>query len=160
MITSLYVVFIPLAAATAGAYVYANKLAVDKTTAEELLDPQKEVEAIAKIPQQPQFSLKLDSDINAPAPTTTSSTTDSVEAKNFRVALTEMTKRIALKAPETTVVPVSLENIYIKLQDGINPHKTFSRRLAAFVKLPGSVSLDEPESILPAMAYLRIGTDV
>jgi len=151
--TALYVVSGVLVAATIGGYVYANKLGNDKTAATEILDPQKEFEAIPDIPQQPNFTLRLDSDVTTPLPTITSRNTDSIEAKNYRTALTEMTKRLALKEPEKEIIPLSLENTFAKVKDGIHPHTTFPKRLKAQVKFPEYIRMEEPKSILPAMAY-------
>lgn len=153
VITGLYIVFAALAAATAGGYFYATKLANDKNTAEQVMDPQKQLEAIPHIPPQPQFTIKLDKDTTTPPPTITSRTSDSVEAKNYRSALIDMTKRLALKAPEKTIVPLSLSNTHVKVKEGINPHKTFPKRLSALVKFPEYIKIDEPKTIFPAMAY-------
>jgi hypothetical protein len=153
VITGLSVVFIPLIAATAVGYYYANKLAANKNTAEEITDPQKQVEAISNIPPRPNFTLKLDRDLVPVVPTTTASNTDSVEAQNYRVALMDMTQRIALKEPPKPVVPLSLSNTHEKTREGINPRKTFPKRLNALIKFPATIKMEAPEEILPVMAY-------
>jgi hypothetical protein len=151
--TSLFVLSGVLIAATAGAYYYANKQAANINVAEELIDPQKQLEAIAAIPAQPQFTLRLSDETNSPPPTTTSGTTDSVEAKNYRQALTEMTKRMTIQPPEKLVQPLALTNAYEKVKLGIDPRKTFPFRLSSLVKFPGYIKTTEPEKIFPAMAY-------
>ena len=151
--TGLYIVSGLLVAATIGGYVYENKLGNDKSAAAEILDPQKEFEAIPNIPQQPNFTLRLDSDVTTPLPTITSRNTDSIEAKNYRTALTEMTKRLSLREPEKEMLPLSLENTHAKVKDGIHPHKTFPKRLKALVKFPEYIKMEEPKTIFPAMAY-------
>jgi hypothetical protein len=153
VVTGLYIVFATLAAVTAGGYFYANKLANDKNTAEEVIDPQKQLDAIPNIPPQPEFTIKLDKEATVPPPTTTSRTTDSVEAKNYRSALIDMTKRLALKEPEKTIVPLSLNNTHAKVREGIDPRNTFPRRLSALIKFPEYIKIDEPATIFPAMAY-------
>lgn len=157
VITSLYGLFGALAAAAAAGYVYARRMASDRSsdaaTAEQITDPQKQLESIAEIPQRPDFTLKLSDETNVPPPTVTSRTTDSVEAGNYRRALTQLTKTLALKAPEKVVIPFSLENAYAKVRQGIDPHRTFPFRLGSLVKFPGDIKLDEPEKIFPAMAY-------
>lgn len=152
-VTGFYFLFALFIVATVAAYFYGNKLANDKNAAAEVVDPQKELDAIDKIPPKPQFTLKLERDVTAPPPTVTARTTDSVEAKNYRRALVDMTRRLALKEPEKAVLPLSLNNIYAKVSEGINPHKTFSKRLAALVKFPGNIKVDQQETIFPAMAY-------
>jgi hypothetical protein len=152
LLTGLYFVFAPLAVAVIGGYFYVNKLAVDKNVAAEVADPQKEAEAIAAIPAQPRFSLKLDKDAAAIAPTLTTAATDSVEAANYRRALVDMNRRLALTEPQKEIPVLSLANTFEKLKEGINPRKTFTKRLASLVKLE-KIKPDKPETILPAMAY-------
>jgi hypothetical protein len=152
IITGLYFVFAPLAIATVTGYFYLNKLAVDKRVAEEVADPQKEFESLPNIPAQPQFTLKLDKDVTTLPPTITGANTDSLEAGNYRRALVDMTKRMAIKEPEGEIPILSLSNTYEKIKEGINPHKTYAKRLTALVKLD-HIKPDKPETILPAMAY-------
>jgi hypothetical protein len=64
-----------------------------------------------------------------------------------------MTRRIALREPEKEILPLSLENTFAKVKDGIHPQKTFPKRLKAQVKFPEYIKMEEPKSILPAMAY-------
>jgi hypothetical protein len=151
-VTGLYIVFVPLVIVTLAGYYYINKLVNDKNVAAEVADPQKELDAITNIPPKPKFSLKLDKDFTNPPPTATSPASDSVEAGNYRRALVDMTRRLALKEPEKEIPILSLNNTYEKIKEGINPYRTFSKRLAALVKLE-NIKADEPETILPAMAY-------
>jgi hypothetical protein len=152
-VTGLFVVFIVLAAATAGGYVYISKLAGDKQAAEAISDPQKQVESLVIIPPRPQFSLKLEAEAAAPPPTIISSTTDSLEAGNYRTALVEMSKRVALNLPVKDPQPLALDNAYSKIRAGIDPRITFPKRLKALLTFPDYVRLDEPKAIFPAMAY-------
>ncbi len=152
LITGLYFVFTPLIAAAIAGYVYLNKLATDKKVAGELADPKKEFEAIAHIPARPQFTLKLSKDITTPPPTVTGASTDSVEGSNYRRALVDMTRRMAITEPEKEIPMLSLPNTHEKIKEGINPFKTYSKRLTALVKLD-NIKPDKPETILPAMAY-------
>lgn len=151
--TGLFVLFGGLIAATAAGYVYVARLGNDKQAAEAVIDPQKQVQSLASIPPQPRFTLKLESETAAPPPTTTSSTADSVEAGNYRKALTEMSQRVALNLPVKDPEALVIANAFIKVRDGIDPRITFPTRLKALLKFPDYVSLDEPQAIFPAMAY-------
>jgi hypothetical protein len=151
--TGLFLPFIGLAVATGAGLVYLSRLGGNRQTAEAVMDPQKQVEALAGIPPQPRFSLKLESEAAAPAPTTTSSTADSVEAANYRRALTEMSKRVALNLPVKEHEALLISNAYTKVKDGIDPRVTFPKRLKALLTFPEYVNLDEPKAIFPAMAY-------
>lgn len=151
--SGLFVLFIGLAAATAGGYVYVSRLGGDKTAAETVVDPEKQVESLASIPPQPNFSLKLEAESGAPPATTTRSGADSVEADNYRRALTEMSKRVALNLPVREPEALVIDNAHAKIRAGIDPRITFPKRLKALLTFPGYVSLDEPKAIFPAMAY-------
>jgi len=122
-------------------------------TAQALLDPNKQLESLAAVPQKPAFSLKLNADIDVVPATTIGADTDSVEAKNYRLALTEITKRIALTAPVKPIVPLSLSVAQTNLKDGINPLKTFPKLLNSLLLFPNDVKIDQPEKIFAAMAY-------
>src|SRR6185503_11073415 len=151
--TGVFVLFIGLAAVTAAGYVYVSRLAGDKQAAEAVIDPQRQVESLASIPPQPRFTLKLEAESVAPSPTTTSSTADSVEAGNYRKALTEMSRRVALNLPVKEPEALVIENAHSKIIAGIDPRVTFPKRLRGLLTFPDYVSLDEPKAIFPAMAY-------
>ena len=153
VITTAIILSVVLIAATIASYVYTSRLSTDLTTAEEILEPQKELEAIEAIPARPGFSLKLSDEAATPPATVTTTGADSVEAKNFRKALTDFTKRLAVKAPEKKIPVLNMNNTYAKIQESIHPHKTFTRRLSSLIKFPGKIRIDEPESVLPAMAW-------
>ena len=152
--TGLFVLFVGLAGFTAAGYVYVSRLGGDKQAAEAVIDPQKQVESLASIPAQPRFTLKLEAESVAPPPTTTSSlTADSVEAENYRRALTEMSKRVALNLPVKDPEALVIDNAHFKIRAGIDPRVTFPRRLRGLLTFPDYVSLSEPKAIFPAMAY-------
>jgi len=153
VITGMFVSFAALAAAATGGYVYVSKLGNDKQAAETVADAQKQVESLAAITPQPRFSLKLDSETTVPPATTTSTTADSVEAGNYRKALTEMTKRVALSLPVKSPEAFIISNANSKIRAGIDPRLTFPRRLRGLVKFPDYVNSQEPGAIFPAMAY-------
>jgi hypothetical protein len=120
--------------------------------AEQVADPQKEFEALPKIPVRSRFTLKLDRDLRTPPPTVTGDHTDSVEGKNYRQALFEMTRRMAIKEPQKEIPTLSLETMYQKIKEGIDPHKTYAKRLCSMIKLD-AIKPAQPATILPAMAY-------
>jgi hypothetical protein len=154
LLTGANILFAVLAAVAIGAYWYAGKFNVDNMAAAAgLLDPQKELESIAAIPQQPSFALKL-SDEAKPSPgTTTAAGQDTIEARNFRRALTDMTRRLAVQSPEKQWTALDIDNAQTKVKDGIRPDKTFPFRLSSMVKFPGNIKINDPEKIFPAMAW-------
>jgi hypothetical protein len=153
-LTGSFVLFGVLTLAAIAGYFYAGTQDVGKiTAAEQLLHPQKEVESINTIPQRPDFTLILSNETTSPPATTTSPGADSVEAKNFRIALTDIGRRMAEKVPEKELKEFNIANAYAKVREGINPRKTFPHRLSTSVKFPGNISIDQPEYIFPAMAW-------
>lgn len=80
IVTSLYILFGALAAVAVGGYVYGNRIAVDTAVAEQLTDPQKQLESIAAVHARPDFRLQLANEATAPPAMVTSRSTDSVEA--------------------------------------------------------------------------------
>jgi hypothetical protein len=152
-VTSAFFLFAGLAVVSVGLFIYSNKLSADKKVADELIDPQQQLDAIPAIPARPSFSLRISDETNPPLPTSTSPATDSVEATNFRNALTDSIKRLVVREPEKIVAPLALSNSWSKTKEGINPLKTFPKRLNALLKLPGNIVMDVPEKIFPAMAY-------
>ncbi len=153
LVTGFFILSGILAAATVAAYLYVRKFVDKITAAEELLDPEKELERIEAIPARPGFTLTLLDEVTPTPSTATSANEDSVEAKNFRKALTDMTKRLAVKAPEKTLSPLDMVNAQTKIKEGVDPRKTFPYRLSSLIKFPGNIKISEPEFIFPAMAW-------
>ena len=152
IITGAFLVFAVLAiAVVAWLFVFA-KIAIDQKASAALLDPKKELEQIDSIPLQPNFTLKLSDEVATPPPTKDAGG-ESIEGKNFRAALKDSTKRLAVTAPEKEFLPLSIASIHSKVSEAIHPHKTFSFRLSSLVRFPGIINISEPESIFPAMAY-------
>ncbi|HKH59798.1 MAG TPA: hypothetical protein VKA49_03150, partial [Flavitalea sp.] len=142
-----------LAIAVVAGYFYAGRVAIDQKASAALLDPKKELEQIDSIPLQPDFTLKLSDEVTTPPPSKDGSAGESIEGRNFRSALKDSTKRLAVKAPEREILPLNIVAIHTKVIDAIHPHKTFSYRLSSLVKFPGYIKINEPEFIFPAMAY-------
>lgn len=133
--------------------VYARKLQVDQNTALSLLDPQHAAASIPDIPSQPAFTLTLSDEAVTPAATSGTAGADSVEAMNFRSALTGLMTRLTIQIPAVPVMELSLSNAYQKVSAAINPTKSFPSRLSYFTRFPDYISLLEPEKIFEAMAY-------
>ena len=153
VITGNYILFAALAAAAIGGYVYASKLETNIAASTNLSDPAAELKSIASIPAQPTFRLQLSTDTTTPAPTPAAAGADSVEAANFRLALPDFYKRMALEVPVTAPIPLDLANAYDKVSAAIHPHNAFPKRLLYQIRFPGYISLTDPDKIFPAMAY-------
>ena len=154
--TGAFLICMALAAAVVGGYFYAKNIEKQFETAEILNSPEKTLEAIPNIPQRPNFNIQLDDEIAAPAPTTTSGGADSVQAQNFRTALTTFNTRLAIKMPvPAPLKPLDLGNALTKVRKAIHPHTSFSLQLSARVIMPPALNwvLQIWEQITPAMAH-------
>jgi hypothetical protein len=152
-ITGAWVVIAVLVAALVAAGVYAGKLQANQNAASALQDPQHEAASIPSIPAQPAFTLTLSDEAVTPPATPGAAGADSVEAMNFRSALSGLMTRFTLQVPVVPLVEFSLSNAYQKVSVAINPTKSFPYRLSYFTRFPGYISLLEPEKIFEAMAY-------
>jgi hypothetical protein len=154
IVTGLYFVFGGIALFAIAAYLYFQKARINYQTAEALLDPEKELELIKDIPQRPSFTLKLSDESATPSPTPGSDPgKDSIEAKNYRIAFTNLTQRLAVKAPVVRRMPLNIENAYAKTAQAIHPHVSYPLRLSHLVLFPGPIKFNVPETIFPAIAY-------
>ena len=151
--SGLFVVFGLLALAAAAAYIYIGRRAQNASAAQQILDNQQELESIQSIPPQPNFTLHLSDEPVTPPPTPTSAGRDSLEGANFRAALIDMNKRLAVKATVKTPGPFDLANASAKLGNAIHPHTAFPLRLSAIVQFPPAIDLGKPANVFPAMAY-------
>lgn len=151
-----------LALAAIAAYFNATqekKQAEEQTAnADILTDSEKALEIIKTIPERPNFNITIDGEDPAttPAPTPTIGSADSVEAKNFRTALTDFHTRLAIKLPTPAPLqPLNLVNAYTKVQQAIHPHASFPLQLASRVTIPVHLNwtLQIWEQITPAMAH-------
>jgi hypothetical protein len=152
-ITGAWVVIAVIAAAVVAAGVYAGKLQANQNAASALQDPRHEAASIPSIPAQPAFTLTLSDEAVTPPATPAAVGADSVEAMNFRSALSGLMSRFTLQVPVVPLVEFSLSNAYQKVSAAINPTKSFPYRLSYFTRFPGYISLLEPEKIFEAMAY-------
>ncbi len=161
LITFAFLIFGVGIAAAVAAYFrfrsYLKNLLTGNTEKEQVVaaldDPKKEAELIKSIPPQPDFTLKLEDETTTPAPTKTTPITDSIEAKNFRIALTDFSKRMSVQLADPVYKPINLANAYTKVSTAINPLKSFPFRLSRLVQFPDYIQLYVPEKIFPAMAY-------
>ncbi|MEP6734978.1 MAG: hypothetical protein ABJA70_05635 [Chryseolinea sp.] len=115
---------------------------------EVLSNPKKLLETISIIPARPGFVIGATA-IRTRVPTVG----DSADAKNYRLALTDVTERLMVDAPIKDLKPLPMSVAYEQVKQGIDPNKTFLRRLSSTVKFPGYIKTDQPEKVFPAMAY-------
>lgn len=154
LITGAFILFAVLAAGAIAGYLYAKALKNDdQAVAELLLDPAKQSEAIANIPAQPNFTLTISDEVNPPSATPTTAGNDSVEAANYRVALNDRVKRMAISVPVEVLQPFNLVNAQAKVSVALDPRVSFPKLISAFVRLPKYITIDVPERMFPAMAY-------
>ena len=153
-ITGAFILFAVLAVGAIAGYLYTNALKNDdQAVAELLLDPAKQSEAIAAIPAQPNFTLTISDEVNPPSATPTTAGNDSVEAANYRVALNDRVKRMAISVPVEVLQPFNLVNAQAKVSVALDPRVSFPKLISAFVRLPKYIRIDVPERMFPAMAY-------
>jgi hypothetical protein len=141
------------AVAFTAAYRAVTNLRNNVNASEEVSNPEQELESIARIGPRPGFTLKLSNEAETPPPTPASAGQDSVEGKNFRSALADMTRRLAFMPAVPDKKPFDMATASTKLVAALDPRRTFPNRLTSLVKFPSYISLGEPESIFPAMAY-------
>ena len=153
LITGAYVLFLTLAVLAVAAYIVAGRFQQNSDAADVLKDPEKQAEVIRQVPPRSNFTLVLSDELNTPPPTPTTAGADSVEARNFRTALTDLTGRLVIKAPVKEVQALDLRTAYTKVATAIHPHVAFPLRLNALVAFPAYIPLQQPEQIFEAMAY-------
>jgi hypothetical protein len=153
LVTGLWLLTTGIAAALAALAVYARKLQSDLNGADSLQDPQREAAAIPDIPMQPNFTLTLSDEAVTPTATPGVAGAESVEAQNFRGALTDLMTRLTIQIPQVPLVELSLSNAYQKVSAAIHPARSFPYRLSYFTRFPDYIPLHEPEKIFEAMAY-------
>ena len=120
---------------------------------ERLLDPVKELDHLARIAPNPRFNVTLDDERITPPATPVDGGRDSMEGRNFRLALTDLDTRLSAKAPDTTVLPLTIATASQKVAEAIDPLKAYPLKLSATVILPGGIDTTKPENIFPVIAY-------
>lgn len=143
-------VVIVVAAGAAAAY--ARRARADVDAADSLTKPGTLAETVAATAPQPGFSLKLSDEATLP-PTPAAAGEDSVEARNFRGALLDFSKRLTIEVKEKVPVPFVVDVAHQKLKAALNPAFAFPHRLVRLVNFPSYIPLVEPEKIFEAMAY-------
>jgi hypothetical protein len=154
LLTGAWVLMAVLAAAAIAGYMASQKLRAALQAADELKDPALLAGSVANVPAQPNFTLQL-SDLPGPLTPTPGPAAggDSVEAANFRTAMGDFMKRIAIEVPQTPLLEFSLSNAQTKVGTAINPHISFPNKLSYYVKFPAYIDIRIPEKIFEAMAY-------
>ena len=154
IVTGAFAVFAILAVAAAAGYVYSRTLTTTyEADAGLLLDPATQIDTIEGIPPQPGFAITISDEVNPPVATVTTSGPDSIEARNYRVALTDRARRMAITIPEKVLEPFDLLNARTKVGMALNPRRSFPKRLSSIVRFPKYIKVDTPELMFPAMAY-------
>lgn len=151
--TGLWALVATVAIAVIAAGGYAGKLQQDLQASESLQDPQQQAASIEAIPAQPSFTLTLSDEAQTPPATPGTAGDDSVEAANFRSALTGLMSRLTIEVPSTPSVEFSLTNAHQKVSAAIHPLQSFPYRLSYFTRFPTYIPLQQPEKIYEAMAY-------
>jgi hypothetical protein len=86
--------------------------------------------------------------------TRTSTGADSLEAKNFRVALSRLDQRLAVKPPEPQLTRLDLTNAHNKLADATRATVVFPQLVARQVRFTFNPNwLLNPDHLVPAKAY-------
>ena len=154
LVTGAWIVCAVLATAAVAAnrWLAAQAALIDEAAV--LTDPVKAKEALTAAPPQPNFTVTLEGETSAPAPTPgPQAGGDSVEAANFRKAAVQLEERLAIRVPEPpTLLAFDMRNGYEKVSRAIDPRVSFPIRLSALVKMP-HLSFDKPEEIVEAMAH-------
>jgi len=151
--TGTWLLGLILAGAAAGLWMGAQKLNQNVAAGNALTDPQQQAAAVAAIPAQPSFALKLSDEPAVAVAPPAAGGVDSVEAIRFRRALTDFTRRLAIKVPEVPKTKLALEVVYEKVSKGIHPYTTFPNRLSYLVRFPNYIGPLVPEKIFEAIAY-------
>jgi hypothetical protein len=139
--------------ATAVAAWITRQLPTDLEAAESLTNPGTLADTIAAVAPQPGFSLTLSDEAVKPPPTPTTAGEDSVEARNFRSALLDFSKRLRIEVTTDEPVALDLDLVHAKVSAALDPAVAFPRRLVRLVQFPDYVPIAAPEKIFEAMAY-------
>jgi hypothetical protein len=153
LVTGAFWLFFALAAVAVAGYIFLGRQQAEETAGTNLANPQAALDSIAMVPPQPGFTLRLSDEAVTPPPTAGGAGGESVEAANFRSALTDIDKRMAISVPLVAPVAFDIGNAYTKVSVAIHPHTSFPFRLSKMIKFPGYIILTQPDKIFPAMAY-------
>ena len=181
LLTGAWILCLILAAAAVGAYVYAGRWEHELETGKAIEDPQTLVTDLQNAPPRDGFSFTVSDPVvpivaSGATQVTTASTPpsspdalqftnvtmftpttggqDSLEAKNFRSAAISLNERLAVKAPERSLIRFDIANAQRKLSQAIDPFVAFPKLVAAQVVFPFNPGwLFKPEHLIPAMAY-------
>ncbi len=152
LVTGAWLLMTSIAAVIVAA-IYTLGLQTDLRAAESLKNPLQQAATISDIPMQPGFTLTLSDETITPPPTPTAPGVDSIEASNFRNALTDFMQRLIIQIPEIPVIELDISNAYQKVSAAIQPTKSFPFQLSYFVRFPNYIPLHEAENIFEAMTY-------
>jgi hypothetical protein len=142
-------------AAAAGAVLAITRLRRTLDTAEALHEASFKPASVDRIPARPNFVL---TEYEAPLPAAAAAGgEDSVEARNFRVALKDAFNVYQLAPPQVPVPqPMDLTNAVAKLKQSLNPAVAIPKRAEFILKIPASVKrsyVRRTKTFVPVMAH-------
>ena len=155
-ILSLSVLLPPVLAALAPVvpgYMYVRGQKRRMEAAESLDDVTVAPDVIKDIPQRPTFGLHLYSEPTTVPFTPTAKNRDSVEAGNFRKALTHLHTRFSFILPLPVFESFKVMEASQKVLTALNANTSFPTKMDAMIQFPLGIDLKKPENIIPAMAY-------
>ena len=154
LVSGAWIVVAVLAVAAVAGFFWLRQQNQRLDDAETFVNPEKQIVALQRVPERPNFNVILEGETSAPPPTPGSAAnSDSLEAANFRTAIIDFQQRLAIRPPEKPpLTRFDISNAHIKLATAIDPTVSFPKRLSAFVKIPG-LRLDLFEQIVDAMAH-------
>ncbi|MDQ3019720.1 MAG: hypothetical protein M3R36_04000 [Bacteroidota bacterium] len=109
-------------------------------------------EAIDKLPESPNFEISEPGSGFTPA----AGNSDSIEAKNFKLALKDAYTFLQISFPEPVRKKLEFSDITKKVIDSINPAFIIPKRTFDMIKIPGRILDNMVETFTPVMAYPEI----
>lgn len=109
-------------------------------------------ETIDKLPGSPDFKISEPGSGFTPV----NGSSDSIEAKNFKIALKDAYTLLSVPFPEPVRKKLEFADITKKVVDSINPTFTIPGRTLDMIKIPQRISDNMVEKFTPVMAYPEI----
>lgn len=109
-------------------------------------------QAVDHYPSVPNFELSVPGSRFTPS----TGTSDSAEAKNFKLALKDAFSMISAKFPVPVRRKLNLDDITDNIIRSIDPEVTIRKRTLATVKIPGRLRQNMVEQFAPVMAHPEI----
>lgn len=129
-----------------------NKWDKEIKQAESVAQDSQTPEAVDDYPSSPNFVISEPGSGFTPS----AGSTDSGEAKNFKIALKEAFTLVSTKFPDPVRKKLNFADITSKVVAGLNPAFTIPKRTLGTVKIPGRLLDNMVEQFAPVMAYPEI----